>query len=207
MIKSINSIDFLIIYIRYIIKLLSNNLPIKRGHEQDQSIDIKRSKFSSNSYLTLTSHLESITKLTQDMHEENERLKNDKSLLTISLNQQITKIKQLELEKSDLVQSLTKTHDMAKCLTNKFKLREDEHKKIVDESNKKIIEYESIIKTANDALLTAKNEIQRLTNNTTTLEIQLQELTNKFTQTESKHLAQQQNIELFFSSLEKLPTD
>jgi chromosome segregation ATPase len=186
---------------------MSNNLPIKRGHEQDLSLDVKRSKFSSNSYLTLTSHLENITKLTHDMHEENERLKNDKSLLTIALNQQITKIKQLELEKSDLIQSLSKTHDIAKCLTNKFKLREDEHKKNLDESNKNITEFELIIRTANDALLTAKNEIQRLTNHITTLEMQLEELTNKYTQSETKHLNQQRDIELFFSALEKFPTD
>src|SRR5438105_106237 len=60
------------ISIRFTIKLISNNLPIKRGHEQDQSHDIKRSKYSSNSYLTLTSHIENITKLTQDIYEENE---------------------------------------------------------------------------------------------------------------------------------------
>jgi hypothetical protein len=139
------------------------------------------------------------------MHEDNERLINEKSLLTIALNQQITKIKQLELEKSDLIQSLSKTHDIAKCLTNKFKIREDEHKKTVDESNKKMIEFELIIKTANDALLTAKNEIQRLTNHITTLQIQIQESTNKYTKSESKYLTQQNDIECFFSSLKKLP--
>jgi chromosome segregation ATPase len=201
---SIDHIYF--ISIRFTIKLLSNNLPIKRGCEQDQSLDVKRSKLSSDSYLTLTSHLESITKLTHDMQEENERLKNEKSLLTIALNQQILKIKQVELEKSDLVQSLSKTHDLAKCLTNKFKLREDEHKKSLDELNKKTTEFELIIKTAHGALLTAKNEIQRLTNHITTLERQTQELTTKYTQSESKHLAQQNDIKQFFSALEKCPT-
>ncbi len=164
-------------------------------------------KFSPNSYLTLTSHLESITKLTQNMHEDNERLINEKDLLTITLNQQITKIKQLELEKSDLIQSLSKTHDLAKCLTNKFKIREDEHKKTIDESTKKIIEFELIIKTANDALLIAKNEIQRLKNQITTLQIQLQESTDKNTQSESEYLIQQNDIEGFFLALKKRPTD
>jgi len=170
-------------------------------------LDVKRLKFSPNSYLTLTSHLESITKLTQDMHEDNERLINEKDLLTITLNQQITKIKQLELEKSDLIQSLSKTHDLAKCLTNKFKIREDEHKKTIDESNKKLTEFELIIKTANDALLTAKNEIQRLTNQITTLQMRLQESTDKNTQSESKYLIQQNDINGFFLALKKRPTD
>jgi chromosome segregation ATPase len=170
-------------------------------------LDVKRLKFSPNSYLTLTSHLESITKLTQNMHEDNERLINEKDLLTITLNQQITKIKQLELEKSDLIQSLSKTHDLAKCLTNKFKIREDEHKKTIDESTKKIIEFELIIKTANDALLIAKNEIQRLKNQITTLQIQLQESTDKNTQSESEYLIQQNDIEGFFLALKKRPTD
>lgn len=196
------------IYIRFLIQLIPNNSSIKRGYEQEQFDDVKRSKFSSsNSYLTLTSHLENITKLTKDMHEENEHLKTDHSLLTIALNQQITKTKQLELEKSELIESLSKTHDIAKCLTNKFKLREDEHKKIVDDSNKKITEFEFIIRTANDALLTAKNEIQRLTNHITTLELQLQELNNKYTESESKNLDQQQDIEFFFSALKDKPTD
>ena len=144
-----------------------------------------------------------VTKLTHDIFEENERLKNEKSLLTITLNQQVTKIKQLETEKTDLVDSLSKTHDIAKCLTNKFKLREDEHKTTVDESNKKISDFESIIKAANNALLTAKNEIQRLTKHITTLEKQIHELNDKHTQSELIHLAQQNDIEHFFLALKK----
>jgi polyhydroxyalkanoate synthesis regulator phasin len=137
------------------------------------------------------------------MHEENEHLKNDKSLLTIALNQQITKTKQIESEKSDLVESLSKTHNIAKCLTNKFKLREDEHKKVLEESTKKISDLEIINKTITETLFKAKNEIQRLTNHITTLESQVQELSNKHTQSESIHLAQQHDIELFFSALKE----
>jgi hypothetical protein len=132
------------------------------------------------------------------MYEENERLKTDKSLLTIALNQQITKMKQAELEKTELVQSFSKTHDITKCLTNKFKLREDEHKKIL---NKKIVEYELMIKTANDALLTAKNEIQDLTNQITTLKTQFDELNKKYIQSESEYF---EDIEHFFSALKKI---
>ena len=184
-------------------KLASNPLPLKREHEQDQSIDVKRPKLSPNTYSSITSHLESLTQLTHDMHEENERLKTDKSLLTITLNQQITKIKQIESEKSDLIESLSKTHDIAKCLTNKFKLREDEHKQRLEESNKKILEFDIITKTANDALLKAINEIQRLTNHITTLENHVEELNTKHTQSETIYLAQQRDIEHFFSALKK----
>jgi chromosome segregation ATPase len=193
--------------IRYTIKLLSDNVSVKREHDFEQSIDVKRPKVLLNPYSLLTSHIESITKITHDMHEENEGLKSEKSLLTITLNQQLTKIKQLENEKSELVESLSKTHDIAKCLTNKFKLREDEHKQNLDESNKKISEFEMIIKTANDALLSAKNEIIRLTNYVTTVETQVQELNHKYVKSEAIHLAQQRDIELFFSALKKIQTD
>jgi chromosome segregation ATPase len=144
-----------------------------------------------------------ITKLTDDIYEENERLKDEKSLLTITLNHQITRIKQLEGEKTELVDALSKTHDLAKCLTTRFKLREDEHKTNLDESNRKISEYEMIIKSANNALLTAKNEIQRLAKQITTLETQSHELTDKYIRSELIHLDQKNDIEDFFLALKK----
>lgn len=159
---------------------------------------MKRAKLS-----TLKSHLEHITKFTEDIYEENERLKNENYSLTITLDQQISKSKQLEIEKSDLIESLSKTHDIAKCLTNKFKIREDEHKKLLDESQKKNFEFELIIKTANDALLTGKNEIQRLTNHIITLELQRQELTKQYHESEAKQLNHQQDIEHFFLAIQK----
>ncbi|CAF0903467.1 unnamed protein product [Adineta steineri] len=188
---------------KYSIKLASNNISIKREYDCEPKINPKRSKSSENTYSSIKSHLESLTKLTRDMHEENEHLKSDKTLLTIALNQHTTRVKQIESDKSDLMESLDKTHDIAKCLTNKYKLREEEHKKSLEESNKKIVEFESIIQTTNDTLTQSINEIQRLKNQITTLENQLQALTDKYNQSESLFQDQQQDIEHFLSSLKR----
>ncbi|CAF1039462.1 unnamed protein product [Adineta ricciae] len=186
---------------RYKIKLVATKTSSKREHESQPSLHAKRSKLSQSIHSSIDFHLRSITKLTRDLHEENEHLQNDKNVLKTTVREQSSKIKQMEAEAVDLIDSSNKAHCIAKCITEKYKLREEEYQKHSDNSNKVILELETLLKTSNDHFGKAKEEIQYLTDQVASLEKQLEESTNR-----QSSSIREYEIEQFFLAVEQYLT-
>jgi phage shock protein A len=109
----------------------------------------------------------------------------------------------MESEKSDLIESANKTHFIASSITDKYKSREEEHRKGLEESNKLVADMETALRTANESLAKAQNEIQYLTSQVTQLETQLQQSTNDYAQLKCKYFEEEIAIEQFFAVVKK----
>ena len=173
----------------------------KREHESQPSLSAKRSKLSQSIQSSIDFHLRSITKLTRDLYEENEHLQNDKNVLKTTVREQTSKIKQMEAETVDLIDSSNKAHCITKCIAEKYKLREEEYQKYSDNSNKVILELETMLKTTSENFGKAKEEIEYLTNQVASLKRQLEESTNR----QSPNIREYE-IEQFFLAVEQYLT-
>ncbi|UJR15246.1 hypothetical protein I4U23_002201 [Adineta vaga] len=183
---------------KFTIELLATKTSNKREYESEPLLNPKRSKLSQNLHSSINYHLQNLTKLTHDLYQENEHLQNDKNVLQTTVNDQTTRIKRMENEAIDLIESSNKTHYIAKCIADKYKSREEEYQKNLEESNKVVLELETIIKTTNGNLVKAQDEIQRLTNQITLLESQSKELVTKPSPSELEY-----EIEQFFLNVKQ----